>query len=346
MATTARCDSTATLMRIVVPLLRGSGLSTLFALIAVQILIVDVSHILAEDTPASSAVWNQCYRDRTLATAIAQAQDRLRTRATADGVSLLQWVLDQPVDGFIETTAGVISARMWAEQLLDSIPAAQYHLQFGASSDALFAKSKASEADLAAVVQRFFLTESGFAAAEQLIANWLDRGEYDLAAALLDRVLREPRHASRISARLRTLAEALRLEVAPRDGSSSPFLSARQRGTANRIGLTTTAADHLLESGWMVCGGDHCRNRVIVGSTPLLRPSWIAPAQSSRRQHDIETLLKNLEGRQRDLDRPVCAASFPIVVRDKVLFRNMTSCAQSISSMVKPSGHSPVDPVR
>ena len=331
MATTARCDSTATLMRIVVPLLRGSGLSTLFALIAVQILIVDVSHILAEDTPASSAVWNQCYRDRTLATAIAQAQDRLRTRATADGVSLLQWVLDQPVDGFIETTAGVISARMRAEQLLDSIPAAQYHLQFGASSDALFAKSKASEADLAAVVQRFFLTESGFAAAEQLIANWLDRGEYDLAAALLDRVLREPRHASRISARLRTLAEALRLEVAPRDGSSSPFLSARQRGTVNRIGLTTTAADHLLESGWMVCGGDHCRNRVIVGSTPLLRPSWIAPAQSSRRQHDIETLLKNLEGRQRDLDRPVCAASFPIVVRDKVLFRNMDElCAINI----------------
>ncbi len=310
-------------MRIVVPLLRGSGRLALFALIAVQLLTVDTSHSLADDTPISSAVWNQCYRDRTLATAIAQAQDRLRTRATADGVALLQWVLDQPVDGFIETPAGVISARVRAEQLLDSIPAAQYRLQFGASSDALFAKSKTSEVDLAVVVQRFFLTEAGFAATEQMIADWLDRGEYDLAAALLDRVLREPRHASRVSARLRKLAEALRLEGVPRDGNSSPFLAGQQREAARRIGLTSTAADHLLEPGWMVCGGNHGRNRLIAGSMPLLRPSWVAPAQSSRRRQEHELLFKNLESRQRDQDRPVCAASFPIVVRDKLFLRNM-----------------------
>ena len=331
MVTTAHYDSPATLVGIVVYLLRGSDRITLFALIAVELLIVATGRVLAEDKPISSAVWNQCYRDRTLATAIAQAQDSLRTRAVADGASLLQWVLDQPVDGFIETTSGVISARMRAEQLLNSIPAAQYRVQFGASSEALFTSFKVNEADLAVVVQRYFLTESGFAAAEQLIASWLDQGEYDLAVALLDQVLREPRHASRISTRLSKLAEALRIEVAPRDGNSSPFFSGRQRGAANRIGRTTTAADQLLESGWMVCGGDHGRNRVIVGSTPLLRPLWIAPALPSRRQHDGEALLKNLEGRQRDLDRPVCAASFPIVVRDKVLFRNMDElCAINV----------------
>ena len=320
MATTMFCDSVAALLKVTVHVFRTRNCGLWILLISLLMQIGDRGTVSAEETSAFSAVRSQCYRDRSHATAIAQAEDRLRASAAADGVSLLQWVLDQPFDGFIETKSGVISAKSRAEQLLRSVPQPQYQLQFGAGAEVLFAKAKIKEADLSIVLQRFFLTESGFAAAELLIANWLDRGEYDLAAVLLERVSREPRHAARITANLRRISETIRLE----GNIIVPFLADSQRESTNQqAGQKSTTANHLLGLGWMVCGGDQCRNRVITGSMPLLQSSWIVPAQSSRRQHDIESLLKNLEGRQRDLDRPVCAASFPIVIRDKIILRDM-----------------------
>ena len=80
-----------------------------------------------------SAAWSMCYRDRTLATALAQAEDCLRAKATADGIVLLQWVLDQPFDGFVNDGAGrsAVSAKRKAERLLSGTLAAQYQRQWG-----------------------------------------------------------------------------------------------------------------------------------------------------------------------------------------------------------------------
>ena len=334
MATNAPGDSRATPTGIVVFLLVRTLRDSLMALVLLRLLVAGTDPVSADEKPVPSVVWSQCYRDRTLTTAIAQAQDRFQAGVTADGVTLLQWVLDQPFDGFIETRAGVVSAKMRAEQLLGSTPLAQYRRQFGADSEALvsMAKAESREADLLAVVQRFFLTESGFAAAEQLMANWLDRGEYDLAVALLDRVMREPCHAPRISSRFRKLADALkssttRLDGVPPDGSSQAPSTTQSLETAGRTRQTSAAAEQLFASGWMLTGGDPGRNRLVVGSVPLLQPAWSVPAQSSRRRQEFEVLLKNVEGRQRDLDRPACGASFPIVVRDKVFLRNMDEVA-------------------
>jgi outer membrane protein assembly factor BamB len=318
-------------MSFVVTFLSGSLRTSLIVLIILTPLFGQVA---ADEQPIPTAVRSQCYRDRTLATAIAQAQERLQARATADGVTLLQWVLDQPLDGFIETSAGLVSARMRAEQLLAAAALTQYRRQVGADSERLWsiAKIEANEADLLEIVQRFFLTDSGYAAAEQAIANWLDCGECDLAAALLDRVLREPAHAPRISVRLRRLAEVLKtsatwLDDVPGERASRSTVTNRSRVTVSEGRRKSTAADHLFASGWMLSGGDHDRNRVVVGSVPLLRPVWIVPVQPSRRRPEFEALLNNLESRQRDQDRPVCAASFPIAVRDKVFVRNTDEVA-------------------
>ena len=276
-----------------------------------------------------SAAWSMCYRDRTLSNALAQAEDCLRTKATADGIVLLQWVLDQPFDCFINDGAdrGAVSAKWKAERLLGGNLAAQYQRQFGANANALFVKAKADvdHVGLQAIIQRFFLTDAGYASAEQLIAVWRDRGEIDLATAMADRVLREPTHATRITGSLRRLAETLATESQ---------------------GLETSSSDRaggLFRFGWMLGGGDGQRNRVVRGSIPLLRASWIAtnhaspprspPAtrvrlgvqanRDSFRRLDAELLLKQFEMRQRDLDRQVCSASFPIVVRDKIIVRSI-----------------------
>ncbi len=347
-------------MKIAASRLQRELRASLIALVVVRLFLIDARPVLADEKPVPAAVWSQCYRDRALATAIAQAQDRIQAGATADGINLLQWVLNQPVDGFIETKAGVVSAKTRAEQLLGSVSLAQYRRQFGAESETRFstAKTEASEADLQAVVQRFFLTESGLAAAEQLMADWLDRGEYDLAAALLDRVMQEPCHAPRISLRFRRLAEALKPLAArgddvPSGGNFQTSSTNRSGEVAGRTRPTPTAADQLFASGWMLSGGDHGRNRVVVGSVPLLRPAWSVPVQAlppthraavhntpslllparsvsvqaSPRRQELDAQFRNLEGRQRDLDRPICAASFPIVVRDKVIVRNIDDIA-------------------
>ena len=330
MKTNVPSDPHATQTSITISSLLVGLRTSVFAIVVVRLLVVGTGPVWADEKPVSAAVWSQCYRDRTLATAIAQAQDRFQAGATADGVTLLQWVLDQPFDGFVETKAGVASARMRAEQLLGSTRLPQYRRQFGTESETLFSKARAeaNEVELLAVVRRFFLTESGLAAAEQAIANWLDRGEHDLAAALVDRVMREPCHAPQISARLRKLAEAVqpsstRFDGVPPGGSSQGPSVNLPRDVAGRIRQAPSATDPLFASGWMLPGGDHGRNRLVVGSAPLLRPAWFFPTQSLHRRPELETQLRNLEGRQRDLDRPVCAASFPIVVRDKVVLRNM-----------------------
>ncbi len=294
---------------------------------------LDVSLAVADE---ESAAWSMCYRDRTLSNALAQAEDCLRTKATANGIVLLQWVLDQPFDCFIDdgTNRGGLSAKRKAERILGGNLAAQYQRQLGADANALLVKAK-SDADhvgLQSVVQRFFLTDAGYAAAERLIAVWRDRGEIDLATTLAERVLREPVHAARITRQLRRLAEALSVETTVADAPG-------------REAICET--DELFRFGWMLGGGDGRRNRVVRGSVPLLRASWIAtnhgtvqqsatqlnPITGDRRgaatnrdslqRMEAEQLLKQFEVRQRDLDRQVCSASFPIVVRDKIIVRNI-----------------------
>ena len=293
----------------------------------------DVCLALADE---ESAAWSMCYRDRMLSNALAQAEDCLRTKATANGIVLLQWVLDQPFDCFISdgTNREAVSAKRKAERILGGNLAVQYQRQFGADANALLVKAK-SDADhigLQSVVQRFFLTDAGYAATERLIAVWRDRGEIDLAVALAERVLREPVHAARITRQLRRLAEALSVEASGADASG-------------REAIRET--DELFRFGWMLGGGDGRRNRVVRGSVPLLRASWIATNQDSARQSttqsnqitgdrrgtatnrdslqrmEAEQLLKQFEVRQRDLDRQVCSASFPIVVRDKIIVRSI-----------------------
>ena len=294
---------------------------------------LDVRLAVADEESAS---WSMCYRDRTLSNALAQAEDCLRTKATANGIVLLQWVLDQPFDCFIDdgTNRGGVSAKRKAERILASNLAAQYQRQLGADANALLVKAK-SDADhvgLQSVVQRFFLTDAGYAATERLIAVWRDRGEIDLATALAERVLREPVHAARITRQLRRLAEALSVEAA---GADAPGNEAVRE------------TDELFRFGWMLSGGDGRRNRVVRGSVPLLRASWIASNQASLQQSatqlnpitrnrpgiatnreslqrmEAEQLLKQFEVRQRDLDRQACSASFPIVVRDKIIVRSV-----------------------
>ncbi len=282
--------------------------------------------------------WSMCYRDRAISNALDRAEDCLRTKATADGVVLLQWVLNQPFDCFVPVGTGSnsLSGKRKAERLLSGSLAAQYQRQFGADASALLAQSKADTdyVPMQVVVQRYFLTDAGYSAAERLIAVWRDRGEIDLAIALVNRVLQEPVHAARITDSFRRFAQSLGEEATyGRNGLSLGGSSSKEIvGTTTRsevskpgipLGAKYSVAGDLFQFGWMLGGGDGQRNRVVRGSTPLLRASWIADTRSMLRKPEAEQLLKQFEVGQRDLDRPACSASFPILVRDKIVFRSI-----------------------
>ena len=74
--------------------------------------------VFAEESLASPDAWNQCYRDRSLLTALTQALDQLKSGSTAEGVTLLQWVLERPYDSFYKTDEGLISAKSQADVCL------------------------------------------------------------------------------------------------------------------------------------------------------------------------------------------------------------------------------------
>ncbi len=282
--------------------------------------------------------WSMCYRDRAISTALDRAEDCLRTKATADGISLLQWVLNQPFDCFVPEGVGpsTLSAKRKAERLLSGSLAAQYQRQFGADANALFEQAKADTdfVRMQAVVQRYFLTDAGYSAAERTIAVWQDRGEFDLAIALVNRVLREPAHTARITESFRRNARTLSVESTHGQDALSLGVSSSKEivGAATRLEASnpdfpwsskSSVAGDLFQFGWMLGGGDGQRNRVVRGSTPLLRASWTADTRSAQRRPEAEQLLKQFEVRQRDSDRQACCALFPIVVRDKIIFRSI-----------------------
>ena len=283
--------------------------------------------VFAEESLASPDAWNQCYRDRSLLTALTQALDQLKSGSTAEGVTLLQWVLERPYDSFYKTDEGLISAKSQAEQILESGPSEYYRLRYGAQAESLFlkAKSDGNRQALLSILQRFFLTDAGYHAAELLIVQWLDEGENDLAASLINHLRHHAGHSKRLSLSLRSRSEASPSTAAHRGTYSKNLDSFPDHSTPKRHHVLgeqqPTPENSLFRYGWMLPGGNQTRNAAIDGSAPLTSPIWVRSSRSFGDSGANEPLIANLENRQRDLDLPTRTALFPILVRNTVYYR-------------------------
>ena len=292
----------------------------------------------ADDDARARAVSEKVHRYRQASMAIRKVTEQLESKGRTQAVEteilrLAQVVLDLETDSFSDE---LLSVRLSVERCLsgaaedvrrkyDSLT----NLEAGRTLAA--ANADPSVARFRQVCRRFFLTSSGYAAAERLVVLWLDAGEYGLAARLAGQVLAEPAHHSRITPQFRRVVASLK-QIGADDPSEVAAVGEIASVEFHRRFLKHRSSLVPLESGWMLLGGSASRSRIMRGSAPVPASSWRAdffPDQSSR---VVQDFLKDWEGSRKEVDQPCCPAAYPIVVDGDVIFRDSTGL-RSVGSM-------------
>lgn len=233
-----------------------------------------------------------------------------------------QALLDQDSDAFFDD---LTSIRRSVESRLRRSPdesIRKYETLFSVESKNLFtaAVSESSVSKLRRITNRFFMTESGYLASEQLIAQWVDSGDYSLAASLARQVLAEPVHERRITPQFRKMLVLLKA------ATGIDFVAAGSDGDSNvpfqrRFGVFRESLNPL-ESGWLMHGGSSSGGRIVGGSPVIPIPAWKADLFANQSSRSVQDFLKDWEGSRKEDDEPCCPATYPIVVERSVVFRD------------------------
>ena len=233
-----------------------------------------------------------------------------------------QAVLDSESDAFFDDLTSIrrgVESRL--RRTSDEV-ARKYDTLFAVESRNLFtaAVGESSILKLRRVVNRFFLTEAGYLAAEQLIAHWIDSGEYGLAGSLARQVLAEPVHARRTTPQFRKMLAVLKVATGVEFNSNlndtNSGVQLQQRFTEFRQSL------YPLDSGWLMHGGSSAGGRVVDGSPVIPMPAWKADLFANQSSRSVQDFLKDWEGSRKEDDEPCCPATYPVVVDRSVVFRD------------------------
>jgi outer membrane protein assembly factor BamB len=142
--------------------------------------------------------------DTGLSKKLQAVRDYIATKEWEEAARLLQGLLDLPEDVFLPVTRRgpdgkeitvAVSLRAETDRLLAALPRPgleAYEALVGKRAAQALADAQGHPAALAVLVQRYAHTRAGAEALAQLAAHHLDRGHLDLAAAYFDRLLRSP----------------------------------------------------------------------------------------------------------------------------------------------------------
>lgn len=286
---------------------------------------VAIPALLKADDGRARAAAERVQRDRSTSVAVRNVADRLTANPDSETLRIAQWVLDQESDSF---TDGLLSVHLSVESHLrraSEEALRKYDGIVGVDADVLLsdAKAAASISGFRDVCRRYFLTPAGYAAAERLVAAWLDEGEYGLASRLAVQVLAEPAHRLRVTPQFRVMAASLQqvdrspsLQPDAADDREERSVDFQQKFWKHRESLVP------LESGWMTLGGSETRNKNVAGSPPVPVPLWSQNYFADPESRTIRDFLEEWEGTRREVDQPCSPASYPILVNGQVIFRD------------------------
>lgn len=232
-------------------------------------------------------------RDRRLNEALATLQRLDRAGSGQEFATVAQWILDQPRDSIVVDADGrASSVRQSAERLLSQASRERlldYRRLVGptAAADLAEIDSNVGEKQLWSIVRRYFLTEAGGRAAVQLLVRGLDSGSDEIAAAVGERLLREPVHVGLITPGLRR-----RLEMA------------MERSTRHSDRVNTHPQE------------------VVQSSEVMLRPQWSLPWEVRSQSAAIEARWKFWQGQLLNNEQSMAISAKPLVVADSVIFRD------------------------
>ena len=300
--------------------------------------------------------------DRDVTQALQEARQSIAKKQYQSAALLLQRVLDQPEDFFVEKSfandlGNRGGTRKEAQQLLMSMPAdgqAAYELEYGATARNLFveATDAGDPAGVAEVVRRFAVTAAGYDATMSLAAHAFDADRPLEAALLLDTVRNHPRRTPQLSV-LRAVCwtRAGRTErgfAALRDLKRSGS-TGKVRIGAQEVSLPIPDEDgrKLLQAAaarvvaqpvqvpsWSMTGGGPSRNVSAISASPVGGNIWQvstlahvtldgrAEEDRGHRTRFQQVLQKVAHGLQEENQLSIPAAQ-PLVVGDTVVYRTL-----------------------
>lgn len=257
----------------------------------------------------------------------------------AEGLTSLQRILDRGDDGFVRLQNGgeLTSVRLEALAIFSALPPAGLATAeklFGSQARQLFerARERGHAIEVAEVVRRFFHTQAGFDAASWQAGRLLDQGEAIAAARLLDRILTESAHRSRVRPELRfQAAVAHRLsghedrvtELLGQIGADTVAITGQARTSDQLAELLPPMRSRVSAASsrdWIGPAGQASRNANGVGSVPWLNPRWTLPLFG---HPDQAGLVIDWLGRQQgQVPMRLTFAHEPLVVGDIVVMRS------------------------
>lgn len=273
-----------------------------------------------------------------LSTLLKKAQTQFKAGEHRQSLETLQRLLEMPEDALWEASPGkLVSVRSAAHKLLAQLPAAElerYRLQSGGAAQRELQQAQAdgSMAALAQVATRYFQTEAGFQAANQLATRYLDRGEFGLAAFWLRELLESGAPVTKDPA-WRLKAEYVARKI---DSSTlKKLLGGPSTATAQNVvigGQSVNREAWLAKltstlpwrtptlQDWPQFFGSARRVGQAAEGEPLLLPRWTYPMTFSLAIHErLQQLITDL----RDQEQVPIFTFDPLLVDGKVVFRSL-----------------------
>lgn len=297
----------------------------------------------ASPTNASPAVdpWHEnLIRERQVEIRLRAALRELDDGRLVAGLTALQAIIDRDDDVLVRLESEPIpcGAGALANRRLGSISSevrGAYEALYGAQARQLFDSARASSdlQALARIVRRFYHTAAGFDAGNRLAAYWSDHACDELAWSWWRRVLAEPGHRERMQPAQYVQAawccrrlgrdETARAILEALPGDQSVTLGGRNwaiRELSQRLARVPVVRGS--DADALVVAGRIDRNGIGSGSAPALtRPLWQS-SLAGEHTRQIETLARTWEARQLQTGLPVGTGQFPLLVGQRLIYRD------------------------
>lgn len=292
--------------------------------------------------PTEDVRWDNWHhnlvRERPVEVRLRTAQKELQAGHVTEALLHLQAVLDSGDDVFVRLESQPVpaGAQYLADRLLGSLdpPArAAYETLHGSEARRLLnaARAQGDSRLLTQIVRRFFHTAAGGDATILLAYHWLDHGSDELAATCWQRVLAEPAHRQRLQASQRAAAawclhragqseaaQALVDEL----GRHPIAIAGRAVQPQSLIGQTSPVPPFGALARVALVGDAADRNAVQTGTAPALNHRlWRVSLAGDASAHLVD-LVAAWEPYQKQNGLPIGAAHFPLVVGERLIFRD------------------------
>ncbi len=277
------------------------------------------------------------YRDRDRERLLLHAEHQFQEGNLSAGLEDLQRILDFEEDLFLrrKSDGRLASLRSEASRLLEGLDAgrfAAYERFVDADADVLLREAvrRRDPRVYEQVARRYFHTQQGFQAMHWLATRWFDHGQFSLAARTWDALEADPRHHRRLTPAMRAKARLARnlggkrtteprkiIQVA--DSSVFPVSAGETR--LDVYPSLSSGVESRRPRAWRIFQGSPDRSEGAAATTPFLTPCWTVPYGETP-SDALTATLELWKDRQGKSLEPLATAGFPIVVGQKVIFRD------------------------